>query len=159
MASLLKIVWISIFITLTLFLSFIVYNIVEELEIFKQLQPVNDKNCKVIRGGVGIEDFVQYDEGYLIGISNELLKNSIIYNFKFDNIRNGSIVTFDIKKEIIKKYPIIGLPKEIAFHPHGIYLYQKKLLYIINHAYKQGGERIEVVKINKKETCKLKLFS
>lgn len=156
MASLLKIISINLFVALSLLLSYMIYNILEQFEVFKKLQPINDKNCKIVRGGVGIEDFAQYDKDYLIGISDELLKNSDIYRMKFDNIKNGSIITFDINKEIITQYPIIGLPQEIAFHPHGIYLYQKKFLYIINHAYKQGGERIEVVRINKKETCLLK---
>lgn len=42
---------------------------------------------------------------------------------------------------------IYGFPKELAFHPHGIYLYTKRsvrYLYVINHAYNNGGERVEV---------------
>jgi hypothetical protein len=41
-------------------------------------------------------------------------------------------------------------PKDIWFHPHGLYLYQdnlQRLLYVINHAYQGGGERIEVFKV------------
>jgi len=38
----------------------------------------------------------------------------------------------------------------VAFHPHGLYLFPSKghqLLYVINHAYLQGGERIDVFKV------------
>jgi hypothetical protein len=40
-----------------------------------------------------------------------------------------------------------NFPRGVAFHPHGIYLLRTEsqlLLYVINHAYSEGGERIEV---------------
>jgi hypothetical protein len=40
-----------------------------------------------------------------------------------------------------------GFPKNVAFHPHGIYIRKdqsKSWLYVVNHAYDRGGERIEV---------------
>lgn len=43
----------------------------------------------------------------------------------------------------------------MAFHPHGIYLFEKRLLYIINHAFKYGGERVEVFSITKSPTVEV----
>ena len=44
---------------------------------------------------------------------------------------------------LIKRF----FPNNVAFHPHGIYLLRQEgrmLLYVVNHAYSTGGERIEV---------------
>lgn len=47
----------------------------------------------------------------------------------------------------------------MAFHPHGIYIRKDKTdnqwLYVINHAYDKGGERIDVFKFI--ETTNLEL--
>jgi hypothetical protein len=49
-------------------------------------------------------------------------------------------------------------PEEDKFHPHGIYWHSKtNRLYVINHAYDAGGERVEVIiTTQKKDTIKLK---
>jgi hypothetical protein len=41
-----------------------------------------------------------------------------------------------------------GFPPHLKFFPHGIYLLEKRLLYIINHAYDKGGERVEVFQVD-----------
>lgn len=45
-------------------------------------------------------------------------------------------------------YPVTlkDFPEAVAFHPHGLYI-QGEELYVINHAFKKGGERIEVFRI------------
>lgn len=42
-----------------------------------------------------------------------------------------------------------GFPEGIAFRPHGMH-FQRETgeLFVINHAYSQGGERIDVFKVS-----------
>lgn len=50
----------------------------------------------------------------------------------------------------MKKLKINGFPKDIAFYAHGITIQYKKdgdYLYVINHAYHNGGERVEILRI------------
>ena len=130
-------------------MAFLIYNSNDLLEFFKKLENFNNKNCKVVRGGEGLEDFAQYDERHLIGISNDNLKLWELEQFGITKTENGKIFVFDILTETLKFHSIKGFPEEIAFHPHGIFLYKQTFLYVINHAYKNGGERIEVIKIQK----------
>ena len=38
-------------------------------------------------------------------------------------------------------------PKNVAFHPHGMNIFKNNTLYVVNHAFGKGGERIEKFKI------------
>lgn len=133
-----------------LFLAYFIYNIITNLEIFKDLSPINDKNCKVVRGAVGIEDIVKYKK-YLIGGSNDNGKLWEIPEYGNKNTPDGKMVIIDtsVKHEDIKieDIRINNFPSDVAFHPHGIYLYNNKFIYVINHAYHKGGERVEIFKI------------
>ena len=42
---------------------------------------------------------------------------------------------------------MLNFPKEIAFHPHGIYIHQEKYVFVVNHAYDKGGERVDLFKL------------
>ncbi|VEU35516.1 unnamed protein product [Pseudo-nitzschia multistriata] len=45
----------------------------------------------------------------------------------------------------IQELPIFNYPENIDFHPHGMYIRKEdSTLYVINHAYENGGERIDV---------------
>ena len=53
----------------------------------------------------------------------------------------------------IDKLPLIGYPEGVDFHPHGIYVHKPdNTLYVVNHAYEKGGERIDVFDIITAET-------
>lgn len=132
-------------------IAFVIYNANDILELFKKLDNKNNNDCKVIRGGHGLEDFAQYDEQYLIGISHENLKLWELEQYGINKTDNGKVFVFDIQTENLQLHQIKGFPSDIAFHPHGIYLYKQAFLYVINHAYKYGGERIEVIKIQKEK--------
>ena len=48
-----------------------------------------------------------------------------------------------------KKLEIKNWPSEIGFNPHGMDIhYASKSLYVVNHAMKMGGERVEVFNVN-----------
>ena len=43
---------------------------------------------------------------------------------------------------------MLDFPPQVAFHPHGIYFYEPTAsLYVVNHAYARGGERIDVFRV------------
>jgi hypothetical protein len=132
-------------------IAYILYNVIDILEITKNVELKNDDNCHVIKGGLGMEDFFQFDDNHLIGISNDNLNMWELHKIPYSDIDNGSIVVFDIKNEKLTKYNVKNFPENVAFHPHGIYPYKNTFIYIINHAYNKGGERIEVVKIQKEK--------
>jgi len=45
----------------------------------------------------------------------------------------------------IEELPIVNYPEGVDFHPHGMnILKEDRTLYVINHAYENGGERIDV---------------
>lgn len=47
----------------------------------------------------------------------------------------------------IRPLELQNWPKDIAFHPHGLYIHNNTL-YVVNHAYSQGGERVDVFLIS-----------
>ena len=68
-----------------------------------------------------------------------------------DNTPNGLITAVKLPMDMGSFptiYPVMpkGFPEKVAFHPHGLYVFGEEL-YVINHAFKKGGERVEVFKI------------
>lgn len=130
---------------IVLIISYGIFNILSVLELFKEYKLTNYDKCLRISGAVGIEDLFEY-KNILIGGSDDRLKLWELPAYGPDLTPNGSLVIIDpINYKLIKK-PIKYFPNDIAFHPHGIYIYNN-LLYTNNHAYNKGGERIEVIEI------------
>jgi hypothetical protein len=43
---------------------------------------------------------------------------------------------------------LAGFPADVAFHPHGLFYHRPtSKLYVVNHAYARGGERVEVFRV------------
>jgi hypothetical protein len=60
-----------------------------------------------------------------------------------------SFVENDLKFETL---PIVGYPEGIDFHPHGIYIHKPdNTLYVVNHAFEKGGDRVDVFGISTAE--------
>ena len=127
-------------------ISFAVYRILNILEINKIVENLHDSSCEIIGDIPGPEDFHIFNEKYLITISDEKLKLFELKGYNVDNLPEGGINLVDIESKRIIKLEIKDFPKNISFHPHGIYIYNDEL-YIINHAYSRGGERVEVFKL------------
>lgn len=51
-------------------------------------------------------------------------------------------------KPEVSMVEIENWPEEVDFHPHGLYIRGASTLYVINHAYAKGGERVEVMDIS-----------
>ena len=128
----------TIFAVLVLALGYMAYNFFDTLETFKKIPPsdINDSSCEVIDGPVGIEDFVVYSKEILIGGSNDNLK--LFQLAMYNATEDGTLVVFNMTSKVLTSEKIEGFPKEIAFHPHGVYLFKNEFLYAINHAFEEG---------------------
>eukprot|EP01095_Lingulamoeba_sp_RSL-Kostka_P016126 TRINITY_DN774_c0_g1_i1.p1 TRINITY_DN774_c0_g1~~TRINITY_DN774_c0_g1_i1.p1 ORF type:complete len:485 (-),score=101.49 TRINITY_DN774_c0_g1_i1:1-1455(-) len=152
-----------------LVLSFFIpylYNVVtNNLEINKQVVPKNDDDCKRIKGVIGSEDITRV-------IFKNIEKNNIEHMFDKwllitsddrtnlwcdettgpNFTENGNVFAYNVEMSRLYKMKLNGFPIDlenlIAFHPHGLYLHKEtNQLYVVSHAYKKGGERIEVFTI------------
>jgi hypothetical protein len=124
-------------------ISFLAFNFFRMFKPFSTFTHLNDEKCEITKGTFAVEDFVEYGD-YLLGSADD--RKSLWFG---DNSKaeNGYIVIFNPKSKKITKIPDIeGFPKDIAFHPHGIYL-KGNNLYVINHAYGKGSERVEVLQV------------
>lgn len=49
----------------------------------------------------------------------------------------------------LEQLKIENFPYDVAFHPHGIFLdRENQQLYVVNHAYAKGGERIDIFNVD-----------
>uniref|UniRef100_A0A6B2L869 SMP-30/Gluconolactonase/LRE-like region domain-containing protein n=1 Tax=Arcella intermedia TaxID=1963864 RepID=A0A6B2L869_9EUKA len=61
---------------------------------------------------------------------------------------DGGLFGIDPKTDAIKPLPLTNFPKGVPFHPHGLSIDpSRSFLYVINHAFDKGGERVEVFKV------------
>jgi len=148
-----KIIFIYFFIII---LSFIIFNVLNKLEIFKNVSEINMKNKKCHKKYYKnpIKDFIVLDNHTLIASSLNVpfLFHKLTY-LEDHFLPNDNLIYFNIDSEEIKEIQIKNFPKKISFHPHGIYLYKNKYIYIINHSfhYIKSYERIEIVEIIKED--------
>ena len=76
-----------------------------------------------------------------------------------DYIKKGGLVVIDPKEQSVKALPITNFPEDVAFHPHGLFIFENLLLYVVNHAYEKGGERVEVFSLLKKPVTATYMYS
>jgi len=128
-----------IFLIVSIF-AYAIYNLVTFLDFNGQYVEINTDSCVKIKGIIGAEDMTRVGQ-FLIASSNDNLKD-IFFPDKNDR---GAIYVINPDTESFRKLKLINFPKEIGFRPHGI-SYKDGFLYVINHAFSQGGERVEVFK-------------
>jgi len=131
-----------------------------DVDLFKESPRVsNDEDCYRIRSVGASEDQTRFDDNSIFITEWRLLrydpkeedrpgkihvvsgfdKNSYAMNNKKST---KEFVETDME---IQQLPIVGFPEGDYFHPHGLYYReQERELYVVNHAYAKGGERIEV---------------
>lgn len=127
--------------------------------------PVMDDGCRTFAGLKGPEDITPYTES-LAFIGSDDRENWLIHeNIEQTGVEQGKISllrgldksidgehSIDLVQDLLKD---AGFPEGVDFHPHGMALTpdwvnkDDKKLFVINHAWNNGGERIEVFKVNK----------
>jgi hypothetical protein len=107
-------------------------------------------NCKYWDSDAeGPEDITKYDHRTVLFSQGDFMSVYIVGDLTVPG-SIWAIYDADTDHYQASPLPISGFPEDIAFHPHGIHIREvasKKLLYVINHAYDRGGDRVEVFKI------------
>ena len=126
--------------------SYVSFNFYRAWDFDKPLDLFNHETCKTISDFPGVED-IQMLGDLAIGTTSDFVVLDKESNSK---VKKGGLVLIDPKKQSVESLEIKGFPEEVEFHPHGIFIWENLNLYVINHADKNGGERVEVFSILKK---------
>jgi len=137
-----------------LYLVLQIYRVLQYIDYFElgKIKDINDDGCVKISSIGATEDQTKFNE------HSVLLSEWRVVDYTPGEYRPGSIYVasgfqtkdFDIENDLkIERLPIIGYPeKDVDFHPHGMYVRKEdRTLYVINHGYDKGGERIDVFDI------------
>ena len=137
-----------------LFLSiiiYIIYNLYSIIDPNHTITSVNSDKCRKYKGIIGAEDVIKFGK-FLVAPSDDRLKLWEDPNFTTLQVPNGGLYLINPETEQIRKLELKGFPYAagVVFHPHGMY-FTNGFLYVINHAYSRGGERVEVFTLDRQE--------
>lgn len=135
-----------------------VVTLLRDLNFFEESpRASNDDECYRIRSIGASEDQTRFDANSVFVTNWMILKYDpteadrpgkirVVSGFqKTDHQFKKSTKDFVDNDLTIRELPMKGFPEGNYFHPHGMYYReQEHQLYVINHAYAKGGERIEV---------------
>lgn len=137
-----------------------IFAVLDSLDFFREPIPQNDDDCVRILSIGFSEDQTKFNNNSLLATDWKVLEYTpgtdrpgAIYAVSgFQN--NGESATPMSTKSFVEdhlkteKLNIVGYPEGVDFHPHGMYIHKPDdTLYVINHAYDRGGERIDVFEI------------
>lgn len=105
----------------------------------------SNQNCKFIPGYEGLGDFAKLGNYYIAASDDRFLD---ITNPSKYNSSNGKLLLIDPQNARMRELKLNNFPNNVAFHPLGVSIYNNQVLFVINHAGSNGGERIEVFNIN-----------
>mmetsp|Transcript_6795 Transcript_6795/g.6680 ORF Transcript_6795/g.6680 Transcript_6795/m.6680 type:complete len:346 (+) Transcript_6795:65-1102(+) len=109
----------------------------------------NYEDCETIQTNGSLEDITFYGNIAIGGEDDRI--PLFIESFAASKRKEGRLLAIDIESKSTYEIPIHNFPKEIGFHPHGLFLFKNETLYVINHAFNRGGERVEVFKLQESE--------
>eukprot|EP01126_Amoeba_proteus_P004421 TRINITY_DN11478_c0_g1_i20.p1 TRINITY_DN11478_c0_g1~~TRINITY_DN11478_c0_g1_i20.p1 ORF type:complete len:227 (+),score=27.79 TRINITY_DN11478_c0_g1_i20:328-1008(+) len=119
--------------------------------------------CTPLRGPIGAEDLIRWGD-YVLTSNLDFFP---LCNWpsptdptlsSADTTPQGTIwVVGGLTSFRPEIYPVtlIGFPKELAFHPHGLGIWKDgegDRLFVVNHAYSKGGEHIDVFDLNENDS-------
>jgi len=99
------------------------------------------------------EDIVSYNQTTLITGESDFgtLYGDVLIDGDPEKAKPGNLIVIDTSNAPVltmRRLPRVNFPAGVRFNPLGLYyLHEKQLLHAINHAYKSGGTRIDVFKI------------
>lgn len=144
----------SVFILLLCIVSVPLYGRINELfEFDKSFQEKNAEDCQVFKGIRGAEDSAIITSEIVIFSSDDRMTLWETEN-GLKNVKQGGLFVFFTKSDdtiSILELKLNNFPSDIAFHPHGIYVLnenESRKLFVINHAYDKGGERVDVFDVH-----------
>ncbi|KAK3264044.1 hypothetical protein CYMTET_27194 [Cymbomonas tetramitiformis] len=127
-------------------------------EIMKGDEEFNHDKCTKIRAenarslDVGVEDITYLDDRWALMSSDDRVQ---LWETRdgVSTTPNGHILIFDHVNVASWPLELRNFPEDAAFHPHGIFIREEQTarkLFVVNHAYSKGGERIDVFNITTK---------
>ncbi|CAG9329301.1 unnamed protein product [Blepharisma stoltei] len=145
----------------SLFFSFIViliswaaYFLIDFFDIIVTVKLHDHEKCKMHAIPLAAEDFELYGNLVISAIGD--IKTYYYKHLSASNSTRGSLFYFDPASKTWGSIPMSKFPSDIPFNPHGIFLLDNSTLYVLNHAYGNYGERIEIFGLleTKKERIK-----
>lgn len=121
--------------------SLFVYYTITSLDMFIVIIPHDYENCEKLETSQAVEDLTIFGNIIIGGGDDRIASYS--QNFAARQLKPGSLIAIDPVTKNTYTILIENFP-DINFHPHGLYLYRNSSLYVLNHAYYNGGERIEI---------------
>jgi hypothetical protein len=121
--------------------AYFLYKVIRNLEIFKSVPQIQGHACEVIQAPHGGEDVVLFKDTFIFSGDDRIKMEHPEYQLlktpdgQLFGLKEGTSTVYEIKR--------VGFPAGVAFHPHGTFLRGSKI-YVINHAYSKGGERIDI---------------
>jgi hypothetical protein len=133
-----------------------------------------EKPCKMIPGtdtmGIVAEDIMMLTDTLILAPHDDRTQLGLWANDGSaprlggpKNTPDGALFLIEMADDPVvpRKVEIKNWPRKIAFHPHGIDILrteEKTLIYIVNHAFSKGGERIEVIEFKDNEFYYVRSF-
>ena len=133
-------------------LGLLVNHVLTKLDYSKKIESLNEDKCKTIDTPLAVEDLEIFKEKYLVGglddkvtlheLSGiEAAKNGGLIAWRLDDIENS--------QHLVR---LVKFPEGVRFQAHGIYLEKEShTLFVLNHAYKYGGERVDVFRLSEQD--------
>lgn len=153
----LSIAMVSFAAVVSLYLASTAFRFLTFMDFFSESAVYNDEGCVRTNAVGATEDQTKFNNNaVLMGLwkcSNykvgEYRPGSIYVGSGFQNGDPAKTAEEFVEHHLkLEKLPVTGFPEDVDFHPHGIFIRKEDdELYVINHAYEKGGERIEVFDI------------
>ena len=126
---------------------------------------INNRDFQHINSEYPISHMIKLNDEFLICSGIDIPKIYIKKEYISNNIENGGLYLYNIKKKLFEKIKLDNYPDSLPFHPHGLSLYQidpdNYYLYVINHLIRddpaKNEERIEKFNLNI-ESHKISLY-
>jgi hypothetical protein len=128
-------------------LSFFTYQLLDKFDLLTKHHNINDSECELFETPLGPEDFILYEDFIISGVDDRVAlfmkPNATL------TAPDGQLIAIDTHTGKHTPLELKNFPsEEYAFHPHGLYKINETL-YVLNHAWHRGGERIEKFTISK----------
>ncbi|CAK69387.1 unnamed protein product (macronuclear) [Paramecium tetraurelia] len=133
-------------------LAFLIKVVIGFFDFFKSVPIINTySNCEYLDTDiVGPEDMQKYNKTTIIVGSGDFHKLWSHGKPILEQLGLYAIVNTQDEKPKVVKLGIQNFPNDISLYVHGLYIRKQEdgeYIYALNHAYQNGGERIEVFKI------------
>ena len=126
--------------------------LLNKIDYFKHIHQLNQDKCKTIDLPLAVEDLEIFNHKYLLGGMGDLLTLNELKGI--DAAKKGALVAWRLEDvdNSMHLVPLVNFPENVRFQAHGMYLEKEsQTLFVLSHAYKYGGERVEVFRLSQQD--------